>query len=420
MLHLNSIVKTGFLLPGKQTTTMMKKKLKIGLIGFGVVGQGLYDVLQKSPALDAEILSICVKNKKKRSLPDELFCYTPEEILNNNEINLVVELISDADEAYHIVKKSLIKGKDVVSANKKMIAENLEELIKIQKEKNVSLLYEASACGSIPVIRNLEEYYDNDLLLSVTGILNGSSNYILSKIFDHNKDYNSALKEAQELGFAEADPSFDVDGFDSLFKLIILTAHSFGTIVNPKDVLHYGISNISDFDIQYAKEKDYKIKLVGQVEKLEKNKISLFVLPRLVKRDKYIYNVEDEFNGVVIKGLAYDKQFMFGKGAGGHPTGSAVLSDITAIAHDYRYEYKKMNYYSSFEYEKDVIIEIYLRYKKDEDLKKFKFDSISEEYNGPEYNYKIGLIKIKDLMALKDELRSMDIFIAVTRKTLNY
>ncbi|MCW3806454.1 homoserine dehydrogenase [Plebeiibacterium marinum] len=398
----------------------MKKKLKIGLVGFGVVGQGLYDVLQKSPALDAEILSICVKNKKQRSLPDGLFCYSADDILNNPEINLVVELISESEQAYHIVTKALKAGKNVVSANKKMIAENLNELVQLQKENNVSLLYEASACGSIPVIRNLEEYYDNDLLLSVTGILNGSSNYILSKIFDHNKDYSTALKEAQDLGFAEADPSFDVDGFDSLFKLVILTAHSFGTLVNPNDVLNYGISNISDFDIRYAKEKGYKIKLVGQVEKLEENKISLFVLPRLVQRDKYIYNVEDEFNGVVIKGLAYDKQFMFGKGAGGHPTGSAVLSDITAIAHDYRYEYKKMNFYNSFKYEKDVTIEIYLRYKKMEDLEKFKFESISEEYIGPEYNYKIGMIKIKDLMSLKEHLRSMDIFIAVTRKTLNY
>jgi homoserine dehydrogenase len=398
----------------------MKKNLKIGLVGFGVVGQGLYDVLQKSPALNAEIIKICVKNKKQRSLPQEMFCYEPDEIINNPAINLVVELISDADQAYSIVSQSLKKGKNVVSANKKMIAEHLTELIQLQKQYGVSLLYEASACGSIPVIRNLEEYYDNDLLLSVTGILNGSSNYILSKIFDHNKGYEESLKEAQRLGFAEADPSFDVDGYDSLFKLIILTAHSFGTIVNPEDVLHYGISNISDFDIRYAKEKGYKIKLVGQVEKLEENKISLFVLPRLVQRDKYIYNVEDEFNGVVIKGLAYDKQFMFGKGAGAHPTGSAVLSDITAIAQNYKYEYKKMNFYNSFTYEKDVVIEIYLRYKHPDDLKHFLFESVSEEYKGPENNYKIGLIKIKNLMAIKDRLLDMDIFMAVTRKTLNY
>ncbi len=398
----------------------MEKNLKIGLFGFGVVAQGLYDVLKKSPALNAEIVSVCVKNKKERSLPEQLFCYESSVILDNKDINLVVELISDADEAYTIVKAALKAGKNVVSANKKMIAENMAELIQLQKENNVSLLYEASACGSIPVIRNLEEYYDNDLLLSVTGILNGSSNYILSKIFDHNKPYQEALKEAQDLGFAEANPTFDVDGYDSLFKLVILTVHSFGTIVDPSEVLHYGISNISDFDIRYAKEKGYKIKLIGQVERLENDTISLFVLPRLVKRDKYIYNVEDEFNGVVIKGLAYDKQFMFGKGAGGHPTGSAVLSDITALVHNYRYEYKKMNYYTNLRYENDGEIEIYLRYTNESDLQKFDFKEITETYSGPQCNYKIGIISIKNLLKIKDELREMDIFIAVTSKTLNY
>ena len=189
---------------------MKRQKLRIGLFGFGVVGQGLYDVLKSATGLDAQIVKICVRSHKQRSLPEEIFCYDADSILNNNEINTVVELIDDAEASYHIVKRALQNGKNVVSANKKMIAENIAELIELQKANNVSLLYEASACGSIPVIRNLEEYYDNDLLLSVTGILNGSSNYILSKIFDYNKGYDEALKEAQDLGFAESNPAFDV------------------------------------------------------------------------------------------------------------------------------------------------------------------------------------------------------------------
>jgi len=398
----------------------MKQKLNIGLFGFGVVGQGLYEVLKTSPSFDSEISKICVKNKKQRSLPENYFCYNADDILNDDNINTVVELIDNADEAYHIVKTALQKGKHVVSANKKMLAENLAEMIQLQKENNVSLLYEASACGSIPVIRNLEEYYDNDLLLSVTGILNGSSNYILSKIFDHNQSYEVALKAAQDLGFAESDPTFDVEGFDSLFKLIILTLHSFGSVINPNDVLTYGISNISDFDIQYAREKDYKIKLVGQVERLPGNNITLFVLPRFVRKDKYIYSVEDEFNGVVIKGKAYDKQFMFGKGAGAHPTGSAVLSDITALAHNYAYEYKKMNYADDFNYSKEHQVELYLRYSDESILKKFNFESIREEYKGPHFCYKIGFIKLAQLLRIKDELRDLDIFMAITGKSLNY
>ena len=398
----------------------MKKKLNIGLFGFGVVGEGLYEVLKTSPAFDAKITKICVKNKKQRSLSEDHFCYDADDILEDPEINTVVELIDNADQAYQIVKKALQKGKNVVSANKKMLAENLSEMLQLQKDNNVSLLYEASACGSIPVIRNLEEYYDNDLLLSVTGILNGSSNYILSKIFDHNQSYASALKDAQDLGFAESDPSFDVEGYDSLFKLIILTLHSFGTVIDPNDVLTYGISNISDFDINYAREKGQKIKLVAQVERLEDKNISLFVLPRLLGKDKHIYSVEDEFNGVVIKGLAYDKQFMFGKGAGAHPTGSAVLSDITALAHNYSYEYKKLNYSGGFTYNKDKAIELYVRYQDKSVLDHFNFDQINEEYRGPENSYTIGLIKISELLKIQDKLRELDIFIAITGSTLNY
>lgn len=399
---------------------MDRQKIRIGLFGYGVVGQGLYEVLDASNGLDVQIVKICVRSKKERSLPEDLFCYDPDEILNNEEINTIVELIDDAEAAYHIVKTAIQKGKNVVSANKKMIAENLTELIELQRKHNVSFLYEASACGSIPLIRSLEEYYDNDLLLSVTGILNGSSNYILSKIFDHNMSYETALKEAQELGFAESNPAFDVEGFDSLYKLIILTIHSFGVTVDPSKVLTYGISNITDFDIQYAKEKGYKIKLVGQVERLKDQKISLFVLPRFVGRDKYIYAVEDEFNGVVINGLAYDRQFMFGKGAGSHPTGSAVLSDITALSHGYRYEYKKMRYAKPFTYDDQEVVEIYLRYKESDVLKHFQFEEVSQEYRGPQYSYKIGTIKLSQLISINDLMRKLDIFVAVTGRLLNY
>ncbi|NPA36510.1 MAG: homoserine dehydrogenase [Chlorobi bacterium] len=398
----------------------MNEKLKIGLFGYGVVGQGLYDVLQSTPAFDATIDKIVVKEKKQRNLPDGMFFYSPDDILEDPDINVVVELIDNSEDAYRIVKKALKKGKSVVSANKKMLAEHLEEMVQLQKENNVSLLYEASACGSIPIIRSLEEYYDNDLLLSVTGILNGSSNYILSNVFDHNQSYEEALKEAQNLGFAESDPSFDVEGYDSLYKLIIITLHSFGAIVKPENVLTYGISNINEFDINYAREKRFKIKLVGQVERLHDQNISLFVLPRFVGKDKYIYSVEEEFNGVVVKGKAYDKQFMFGKGAGGHPTSSAVLSDITALAHNYKYEYKKLNYFKKFSYFKDGAVEIYLRYSDSAILKHFAFESISEEYKGPEYSYKIGFIKLSDLIKINRLLREMDIFIALTGKKLNY
>ncbi|MFA6922610.1 MAG: homoserine dehydrogenase [Bacteroidales bacterium] len=398
----------------------MNSKIKIGLFGFGTVGQGLYHVLKESKGHDAQIKKICVKNKdKQRSISKELFTYNTDEIINDAEINLVVELIDDADAAYQIVKSSLMNGKNVVSANKKMLAYHLKELIELQHKNNVSLLYEASSCGSIPVLRNLEEYYDNDLLLSVSGILNGSSNYILSKIFNEKLDYTTALKQAQELGYAESEPLLDVGGFDSLYKLIIITIHSFGVIVNPDNVLNYGIQNISEHDINYAREKGYKIKLVAQVNKINERKISLFVLPKFVKPDEYIYNVEYQFNGVVIEGLFYDKQFMFGKGAGGNPTGSAVLSDITATTHDYKYEYKKMKYYGGFSYTTDAAIEIYIRYYNERDLNHFHLDYVSERYVGRDFSYIIGKIRIDKLLHIKELLPKLDIFLAYTGAEFN-
>jgi homoserine dehydrogenase len=395
----------------------MNTKLNIGLFGFGTVGSGLFHVFEKGRTVNAEIRKICVKNpSKERNLPAGQITLNPDDILNDPEINLVVELIDDADAAFEIVKRALLSGKSVVSGNKKMLAHHLDELIRIQEEKGVALLYDASACGSIPVIRNLEEYYDNDLLKSITGILNGSSNYILTRIFSEGMAYDEALKQAQILGFAESNPSLDVDGFDAKFKLVILAVHSLGAYIHPEKVLNYGISHISQDDICYAKEKGYKIKLIGQLLKLDQDRFTLFVLPRLVKRDELIYNVEYEFNGVVIEGECYDKQFMFGRGAGAYPTGSAVLSDITARLHDYRYEYKKMKHFTPPVYTEDVKLEIYLRYNNLVDFSLFEFDEISEKYSGKDFSYVIGEIQLSNLKKIQKVLDKLDVFLAFTGK----
>lgn len=377
------------------------------------MGECLYKVLEKSPTTKATIKSICVKDaQKERSVAKELFCTDYDVILQDPEINLVVELINDADEAYKIVKAALMLGKSVVSGNKKMLASHLEELINIQKEQGVALLYDASACGSIPVIRNLEEYYDNDLLLSITGILNGSSNYILSKIFNQNSTYEQALKKAQDLGFAESDPTLDVTGQDSLNKLVILATHGFGTIVKPENVFSVGIDKLNAFDIQFAKEKSLKIKLIAQANKINGETFSLFVMPQLVSPNSYIYNVEDEYNGVVIEGEFYEKQYMFGKGAGGFPTGSSVLSDITARVHGYKYEYKKRTYFNRLEFTNDVVVKIYLRYKNVIDFEHFDFETIDERYMSSHYNYVVGTISLENLKRNQKLIGGLDVFIA--------
>lgn len=390
-------------------------KIKIGLFGFGVVGQGIYRVIKKSRNAHAEIVGICVRNKHKKreiEIPENMLTDNSADILDNPGINLVVEVVDDAEASYRIVTESLRRGIPVVSGNKAMIARHLPELIELQQKYKTTLLYDASSCGSIPVIRNLEEYYDNDLLLEVKGILNGSSNYILSRVFDHHEPYNHALKRAQELGFAESDPSFDIDGFDSLFKLVIITIHALGVYVPPKDVFTYGISTLHENDIQYAREKNVKIKLVAQVVKVSDKYFTLFVMPEFVSPSRYIYSVDDEYNGVVIRGECYDRQFMFGKGAGSLPTASSLLSDIMALRHDYRYEYKKMSYMDRPEYTTDVVLKIYIRYKDTKVREILDFVEILEEYKSVESNYLIGKINLGELIKKRDQLMTPDVFIS--------
>ena len=395
---------------------MRTKQLTIGMFGFGNVGRGLYDVLNTISSKEAVIKRVCVRDITKDRGAELPFTNNPDEIFEDKDINLIVELIDDADAAYHIVKRALQSGLSVVSGNKKMLAHHLPELIELQQKNDVALLYDASACGSIPVIRNLEEYYDNDLLVSVKGILNGSSNFILSKIFNENYSYGVALRRAQELGFAESDPTLDIGGWDSLFKLIIITVHAFGCYVSPEKIFTYGIASMNDDDIRFANEKERRYKLVAHVEKLENGKIIMSVMPQLISREKYIYSVEDEFNGVVIKGKFYDKQFMFGRGAGGHPTGSAVLSDITACLYNYRYEYKRMFGHAPVEYTDDVLVRVYLRYSNDEDRALFEFDSIEEQYISSDYQYLVGQISLANLHKIAPQIRERNLFIAAYPK----
>lgn len=391
---------------------MNGKKLNIGLFGFGTVGRGLYDVLQRIGTKNVEIKRICVRDINKPRAVEADFTDKADDIFNDPEINFIVELIDDAEAAYTIVKRALQSRLPVVSGNKKMLAYHIEELIALQSQYNVALLYDASACGSIPVIRNLEEYYDNDLLTSVKGILNGSSNFILSKIFNEKMSYADALKLAQDLGFAESNPTLDIDGWDSLFKLIIITVHAFGLYVAPEKIFTYGISNMNDDDIRFANEKERRFKLVAHVEKIAGNRLIMCVMPQLISRNKYIYSVEDEFNGVVIKGLFYDKQFMFGRGAGGYPTGSAVLSDITACLYDYKYEYKKRNDSQLPEFTNDHYFRVYYRYANDSDLALIPFESISEKYSSDSYKYVVGRASLGALHDVQEQLRRRNVFIA--------
>ncbi|NDI99079.1 homoserine dehydrogenase [Flavobacterium sp. LaA7.5] len=381
---------------------MSGKKLTIGLFGFGCVGLGLYEVLHKTPGLKATIKNICVKNKdKKREIDIRNFTYDKNDILNDEEINVVVELIDDADAAFEIVSAALKKGKAVVSANKKMIAEHFTELLELQKQYGVPLLYEAAACASMPIIRNLEEYYDNDLLESIEGIVNGSTNYILTKTLQENLSYEEALKQAQEKGFAESNPLLDVGGFDAKYKLLILLAHSFGYIAQPDTIFNIGIDNIGELELRYAKEKGLKIKLVAQAFKAEDGNLSAFVIPKFVTPEDRLYHVDDVFNGIITKTSFADTHFFVGRGAGAYPTASAVLSDISALGFDYKYEYKKIYQKENLVFSDDVLLKVLVRHKKEDiPLLKKPFVSVEEAYTNNDSGYITGNISLNNLKYL--------------------
>ncbi|MEI7964032.1 MAG: homoserine dehydrogenase [Chitinophagaceae bacterium] len=367
--------------------------LTLGLFGFGTVGKGLYDVLHSTPTLQSAIKKICIKNAdKKRSIPAEHFTTDANALLYDDSIHVIVELIDDAQAAFNIVKTAMQQGKAVVSANKKMIAEHFEELLALQQEYQTPFLYEAACCASMPIVRNLEEYYDNDLLQSFRGIINGSTNFILTKIFEEQLEFNEALLLAQQLGFAESDPKLDIGGFDAANKLSILLAHSFGVIAKTDDFLFNGIENISLQDATVAKEKKYSIKLVANAKKLSNGKLASFVLPQFVTPKDDLYHVQNEFNAVTTESAFSDKHFFKGKGAGAFPTASAVLSDISALRYNYRYEYKKIHHQTDTTISNDFYLNVFISVDDISKINKADFEWIEEWHNGFKYSWLSGVI----------------------------
>ncbi|MFO7575013.1 MAG: homoserine dehydrogenase, partial [Bacteroidales bacterium] len=340
-------------------------------------------------------------------------------ILNDPSINLVVELISDPEEAYRIVTTAMRNGKSVVTAGKTMVATHMQELIALQEEYGVSLLYEASACASIPVIRNLEEYYDNELLHSVEGIFNGSTNYILSKMHGGRLSYAEALAGAMQNGFAEADPRLDVEGWDAKYKLCIIAGHAYGIFPDPSEVFHYGIDRISEHDIRYACEKGQRIKLVAHVSKCGGEAITGYVMPGFVSPSENLYLVNDEYNGVVAEAAFADRQFFYGKGAGGHATGCAVLSDISASSYGYRYEYKKRNHGEVKRFSSDRRLEIYLRYNREEERRLFGFEEVTEYFCGTDLKYVRGIVNLRTLLANREQICRADVFMVNTGRRVS-
>ena len=314
--------------------------IKIAVLGYGVVGSGVVQVLD----MNSDIIThnagqeITVKyildiRSFSESPYKHLFTESFETIVNDPEITVVVEAIGGVDVALTYTRRCLEAGKNVVTSNKELVSEYGSELLRLARDKDVNYLFEASVGGGIPVIRPLTQCMTANTINEIYGILNGTTNYILTDMERNNAAFSAALREAQQKGYAESDPTADIEGFDTCRKICILASLAFGVHIYPRQVTTEGITGITIHDIAYADKLGYKIKLLGRA-RLVGNKISAYVAPHLISRSNLLAVVEDVMNGVVIRGNAVGNVVFCGKGAGKLPTASAVVADvIDAVKH---------------------------------------------------------------------------------------
>jgi len=317
------------------------KTLKVAVLGMGVVGSGLVNTYQMNKVkIDAlikgniDIKYVMVNNLSKKRDADLSYMILTDkidQILADKEVDVVVELMGGLNPAYEYMKAALESGKHVVTANKAAIATYGPELRKIAEENNVLLRYEASVCGGIPVLNTLSENLVSNEFDEIVGILNGTTNYILTRMTEEGLGFEEALELAQEAGFAEADPTSDIEGIDSGYKLCILAHIGFGLEIDPKLIPTVGITKVSKEDIEYASELGYCIKLLAAAHK-KGDSIDLRVNPALIHKDHPLASVKHEFNALFLKGNALGDMMLYGKGAGSLPTGSSVLSDLISIS----------------------------------------------------------------------------------------
>ncbi len=310
------------------------KNLKVGIIGFGTVGGGVYNVLQSFKEIT--IKKIAVKNiNKKRNIEnfdETLLTDNAFEIVNDPEIDVVIEVAGGVNPAYELLITAINNGKHIVTANKELLAKKGSELFKLAKEKNVIILYEAAVAGGIPIIMPVKTILCANKLSKIAAILNGTTNYILTKMHEQNLSYDVALKQAQELGYAETDPTGDVEGFDAAYKISILSTISFGKKVDINKIYREGITKIKAEDIKSANDLGYKIKLIAMGQVLENGKIDVRVHPMLVSNKHLLAKVDNATNSIMLKGHPVGEVVLTGPGAGAEPTASSVVGDLLVLA----------------------------------------------------------------------------------------
>lgn len=316
---------------------MNKKTVNIGIIGCGTVGSSVITSLLKNKkslkektGIDFVISGICDKDIKKRKLFPSLFTSNPEDIINSSETDIVVELIGGTGIALDLVKSAICNRKSVVTANKAIISEKGKELFHLAEEKDVHIGFEASVAGAIPVIKTIRESFVGNNILKIFGILNGTTNYILTEMFKNSVNFSAALSTAKKLGYAEADPSLDIKGIDTAHKLSILSTLAFRRYIHWKDIYVEGIEGIKPIDINFTAEFGYRVKLLAVARK-EGNNLDIRVHPTLLQSKHLLSFVDGVYNAVYLEGDMFGKSLLYGEGAGGPAAGSAVISDIVDI-----------------------------------------------------------------------------------------
>lgn len=312
----------------------MEKKIKIGLIGLGTVGTGVVKVLKDFDNI--EIKGVAVHNiNKPREVEVQNLTDDPYKLVNDPEIDIIVEVIGGCDPALNLIETAIKNGKHVVTANKELLARHGAYLFDLAKQYNKVILYEAAVAGGIPIIMPIKTTMRVNKFESVAGILNGTTNYILTKMEEEGLSYEECLKKAQDLGYAETNPTSDVEGYDAMYKIATLANITFHKRIDINKIFKEGITKITKEDIEFAGELGYKIKLIGLARRVEGDKIDVRVHPMLVEKNNMIAKINNALNAILLKGYPIGEVVFSGPGAGEYPTASSVVGDILILASEY-------------------------------------------------------------------------------------
>ncbi len=387
--------------------------MKIGLLGLGTVGSGVVEIInvrketiKKSTGIDLHIKTALVNDLIKErdvDLSDTTLTQNFEDILNDNEIEIIIEVTGDVEASYRYITEGLKAGKHIVTANKAVVSEYFEEFSSLAEEKDLAFLYEASVGGGIPVLKPLREQIELNEIDQVQGIINGTCNYILTRMFNEDKDYSEVLKIAQDLGYAEADPTADVEGYDTMRKLRILATLGLQAKVTEEDILLYGISSIGAIDIENIKKMDSTVKLIAEAKKYASGYTAI-VEPTIVKKSNYFANVNMAYNSVAFRGDNVGELKFYGSGAGKLPTANAILSDVLDIGLNTFRKGNPLGQESLINQNPDIKGEYYLRISNINNeisaaLKEIASEVLSEDKDMAVITNDIKLSHIKDLLS---------------------